>query len=103
MRVGFVGLGVIGQPMAMRLARAGTPLVVWNRTTARSAPLRVAGARVAGSVDDVFATARVVFLMLEDGAAIDTVLDRSGDSFVPRVKDHVVVHMGTTSAAIRTD
>jgi 3-hydroxyisobutyrate dehydrogenase len=40
----------------------------------------------------------VVFLMLEGGAAIDAVLDRGGDAFVPRVKDHVVVQMGTTSA-----
>ncbi len=47
MRVGFVGLGVMGRPMALNLARAGTPLVVWNRTTDRCAPLRDAGAEVA--------------------------------------------------------
>lgn len=30
--VGFIGLGSMGQPMALNLARAGTPLLVWNRT-----------------------------------------------------------------------
>ena len=32
MKVGFIGLGVMGQPMALNLARAGTALIVWNRT-----------------------------------------------------------------------
>ncbi|MER6695337.1 NAD(P)-binding domain-containing protein, partial [Streptomyces minutiscleroticus] len=49
MYVGFVGLGVMGQPMALNLTRAGTPLVVWNRTPARCEPLRAAGAEVAAS------------------------------------------------------
>ncbi|MFB7509965.1 NAD(P)-binding domain-containing protein, partial [Streptomyces broussonetiae] len=38
MNVGFIGLGVMGRPMALRLASAGTPLVVWNRTPQRTAP-----------------------------------------------------------------
>jgi len=103
MQVGFIGLGVMGRPMALRLVRAGTSLVVWNRTAARAEPLRAAGARVAAGVDEVFAAARVVLLMLADGAAIDAVLDRGGDAFGPRVKGHVVVHMGTTSAAYSRD
>lgn len=47
--VGFLGLGVMGTPMALNLARAGTPLLVWNRTPHRAEPLRAAGATVAGS------------------------------------------------------
>jgi 3-hydroxyisobutyrate dehydrogenase len=43
MKVGFIGLGVMGQPMALNLARAGTELVVWNRTPERCAALRDAG------------------------------------------------------------
>lgn len=31
-RVGFLGLGIMGEPMALRLVRAGVPLVVWNRS-----------------------------------------------------------------------
>ncbi|WP_031113759.1 NAD(P)-binding domain-containing protein, partial [Streptomyces sp. NRRL S-146] len=63
MYVGFIGLGVMGQPMALNLARAGTRLVVWNRTPERCEPLRAAGAEVAASAADVFRRASTVFLM----------------------------------------
>ncbi|MEU8175555.1 NAD(P)-dependent oxidoreductase [Microbispora hainanensis] len=99
MDVGFVGLGIMGQPMALNLARAGTPLVVWNRTAARTEPLRAAGARVAGSAAEVFRRARVVILMLADEAAIDAVLERGTPAFARTVADRIVVHMGTTSPA----
>ncbi|WP_030322885.1 NAD(P)-dependent oxidoreductase [Streptomyces sp. NRRL B-3229] len=96
--VGFVGLGVMGQPMALNLARAGTPLVVWNRSPARCAPLRAAGAEVAASVAEVFERAGTVFLMLADETAVDAVLGRGTPDFPVRVSDRTVVHMGTTSA-----
>ena len=47
MNIGFIGLGVMGQLMALNLARAGTALVVWNRTEHKCDPLRAAGAQVA--------------------------------------------------------
>ncbi|GAB3143825.1 NAD(P)-dependent oxidoreductase [Microbispora hainanensis] len=97
MDVGFVGLGIMGQPMALNLVRAGTPLVVWNRTAARTEPLRAAGAQVAGSAAEVFRRVRVVILMLADEAAIDAVLERGTPAFARNVADRVVVHMGTTS------
>ncbi|GAB2730917.1 NAD(P)-dependent oxidoreductase [Streptomyces bullii] len=96
--VGFVGLGVMGQPMALNLTRAGTPLVVWNRTAGRCEPLRAAGAEVAASPAEVFDRAGTVILMLADEAAIDAVLGRGGPDFAARVAGHLVVHMGTTSA-----
>ncbi|MFI8230010.1 NAD(P)-dependent oxidoreductase [Streptomyces sp. NPDC085900] len=98
MYVGFVGLGVMGQPMALNLARAGTPLVVWNRTPARCEPLRAAGAEVAAGPAEVFERAGTVILMLADEAAVDTVLGRGGPDFATRVAGRTVVHMGTTSA-----
>ena len=97
MRTGFLGLGVMGQPMAANLARAGTPLVVWNRTAARTEPLAAAGARVAASPGEVFARAEVVLLMLADEAATDAVLGRGTPRFAAQVRGHTVVHMGTTS------
>jgi 3-hydroxyisobutyrate dehydrogenase len=95
--VGFVGLGLMGQPMALNLARAGTPLVVWNRTPARCAPLRAAGAEVAASPAEVFDRADAVILMPADETAIDVVLGRGTPDFAARVAGHTVVHMGTTS------
>ncbi|MEW1866916.1 NAD(P)-dependent oxidoreductase [Streptomyces caelestis] len=97
MRVGFIGLGVMGRPMALNLVRAGTPLVVWNRTRGRCDPLREAGAEVAGSAGEVFRKAGTVILMLADETAVDTVLGRGTPDFAARVAGRTVVHMGTTS------
>ncbi|SMQ13897.1 3-hydroxyisobutyrate dehydrogenase [Streptomyces sp. Ag82_O1-12] len=98
MCVGFIGLGVMGQPMALNLARAGARLVVWNRTPERCEPLRAAGAEVAASAAGVFRRASTVFLMLADETSVDAVLGRGTPDFAPRVAGHTVVHMGTTSA-----
>jgi len=97
MDVGFIGLGVMGQPMALNLARGGVPLVVWNRTPARSAALRAAGARVTDHPDEVFRDVKTVILMLANSAAIDAVLGRGTPDFAARVAGHTIVHMGTTS------
>lgn len=98
MDVGFLGLGVMGQPMALNLARAGTPLVVWNCGAAKCEPLREAGATVAAGPGEVFKQAQVVFLMLANGDAIDAALGRGTPDFAANVAQHTVVHMGTTSA-----
>src|SRR5712671_2134197 len=66
--IGFIGLGGMGQPMALNLARAGTKLVVWNRSIERAEPLRAVGARVVGSVGEVFQRAETVIAMLTDGS-----------------------------------
>jgi 3-hydroxyisobutyrate dehydrogenase len=95
--IGFIGLGVMGQPMALNLAAAGTPLVVWNRTAARTEPLREAGARVAANPGEVVRRARVVILMLANEDAIDAVLGRGRVDFASHVAGRTLIHMGTTS------
>ena len=95
-RLGFLGLGVMGQPMALNLARAGTPLVVWNRTPARCDELRDAGAEVAANPSEVFASTSTVLMMLADDTAVDTVLGRGTTAFAEHVAGHTIVHMGTT-------
>ena len=94
-RVGFLGLGVMGQPMALNLAQAGSDLVVWNRTPARADPLAEAGATVAATPADVFAAAETVVVMLYDETAVDVVLRRGGPDFASMVRDRTVVVMGT--------
>jgi 3-hydroxyisobutyrate dehydrogenase len=94
--VGFIGLGVMGEPMALNLAHAGTPLVVWNRTPAKTASLQAAGAEVAPSVEAVFERAEIVIVMLANGAAIDATLGRGDGRFAELVRGHIVVPMGTT-------
>ncbi|MBN6051612.1 NAD(P)-dependent oxidoreductase, partial [Nonomuraea sp. RK-328] len=89
--------------MALNLARAGTSLVVWNRTPSRAEPLRAAGAEVASRPGEVFRRARVVILMLADEAAMDAVLGRGTPAFGARVAGRVVVHMGTTAPGYSRD
>ncbi|MEK7890896.1 NAD(P)-dependent oxidoreductase [Burkholderia contaminans] len=93
--VGFIGLGVMGTPMALNLARAGTPLIVWSRSHGSDNALRDAGARVADHADDVFAACRTVILMLANDAATDAVLGRGTTDFSRRVAGHTIVNMGT--------
>jgi 3-hydroxyisobutyrate dehydrogenase len=90
--IGFIGLGVMGRPMASNLVSAGTKLVTWSRS-GQTLP----GAEAAASAAEVFEKARVVILMLADGEAIDAVLGRGTKAFEANVASHVVVHMGTTS------
>lgn len=97
MNVGFLGLGLMGQPMALNLARAGLPLTVWNRTPGRCDPLLAAGAKVAACPGEVLRQARVSILMLSDEAATDAVLERGTARFARNVNGRVLVHMGTTS------
>ncbi|GAA2513095.1 NAD(P)-dependent oxidoreductase [Winogradskya humida] len=94
MVIAFLGLGVMGEPMALNLARAGTPLVVWSRRRPASDELR---ALMAPTAAEAIALADVVLLMLANGAAIDAVLGRGTELF-GAVKDKIIVHMGTTAA-----
>jgi 3-hydroxyisobutyrate dehydrogenase len=95
MQLGFIGLGAMGEPMALNLTRAGHPLTVWNRSPHKSAPLRDAGAAVADGVADVFRRSDVVFLMLIDGTAIDHVLQRGTPSFAAMLGGRTVVNMSS--------
>jgi len=99
MKTGFIGLGVMGTPMALNLVRAGTHLIVWNRSLESAQTLRAGGAEVAVDVDEVFGKASTVILMLATDVVIDTVLGRGTPAFAGRVARHVVIHMGTTTPA----
>jgi 3-hydroxyisobutyrate dehydrogenase-like beta-hydroxyacid dehydrogenase len=96
---GFIGLGTMGQPMALNLRRAGVPLTVFNRTTARIGPLAEAGARVAETPAAVARQSQVVFLNLADDAALDAVLSGAEGLLAGMAPGGVVVDMGTTSIA----
>lgn len=72
MKIGFVGLGPMGRGMARRLLDAGHSLSVHNRTAARADPLVEAGARRADTPADAARDAELVFSMLADDAAVDS-------------------------------
>jgi 2-hydroxy-3-oxopropionate reductase len=74
MRVGFVGLGIMGRPMALNLLKAGHELTVWARRKESMAPLVEAGAKAAESPAAVAAVADVVFSMVADAPDVREVL-----------------------------
>ena len=77
MTVGFAGIGRMGLAMAGNLLGAGFPLLVWNRTPERCAPLVAAGATAAADPAGL-AAADVVVTMVADGQAAHSVLVESG-------------------------
>jgi 3-hydroxyisobutyrate dehydrogenase len=95
--IGFIGLGLMGEPMAQNLLRAGAPLVVWNRSPAKNAVLAKAGAIVAKDLQDVFQRCEVVILMLRDAEATDTVLGRQGGTIHAHIDRHTIINMATPS------
>ena len=98
MRVGFIGLGQMGQPMAARLLEAGHALKVYNRTRAAAEALQDHGAIVADAPAGVL-NAEVVVTMLADDAAVRAVwLDSGLAATMPAGAVHL--NMATTSLGI---
>ncbi len=93
--IGFIGLGSMGEPMALNLAKAGTPLLVWNRTPAKAELLAAVGAEVAATSDDVFERCTIIILMLATEAVMDAVLARGTERFAKLVAGRVLVSMAT--------
>jgi len=69
MRVAFLGLGIMGRPMAANLAKAGHDVTVWNRT-----PKLVEGVRVASTPSEAARGAEVVWMCVSDTKAVESVL-----------------------------
>ena len=70
MRIAFLGLGIMGRPMAANLVKAGHEVSVWNR----SARQHVDGARTAVSPADAARDADVVWMCVADTAAVERVV-----------------------------
>ena len=70
MRVAFLGLGIMGQPMATNLVKAGHDVAVWNRTPGK----QVEGARNAASPADAARDREVVWMCVSDTTAVEQVL-----------------------------
>lgn len=86
MKIGFLGLGRMGTPMALRLIAAGHELSVWNRSEARTKPLIHEGAIAAATPAEAELGSDAVITMLLDDAAYEEVLfgvHRLIDAFLP--------------------
>lgn len=94
---GFIGLGVMGQAMAINLVKANRKLVVWNRSRPATEALSVLGAHAVESIDEVFQETRTVFIMLLNDSVIDEVLGRGTPAFVARIAGHTIVSMSSVA------
>lgn len=102
MRVGYIGLGDIGTPIAEQLLRGEAPLTLWNRTAAKMEPFIEAGAIAVSSPRTLADCVDIVVLCLDTDSAVEEVL--LGESGVasasqrPRVVvDHSTIHPARTA------
>ncbi len=79
--IAFIGLGIMGSPMAVHLANAGNQVVGFNRTPEKAAPLVEAGGRAAESIADAVRDAEVVCVMVPDSPDVTDVLAGEGGVF----------------------
>ena len=100
MKVGFVGLGRMGQGMARRLLDAGHELWVFDQFAAQAAPLAAAGAHVAASVAELAARSEVVVTMLVEDATISQVALASRGLCESMPKGAIHLLMGTHGVAV---
>ena len=78
MSVGFIGLGLMGKPMARNILTAGFPLIVWNRTRSKAEDLVRAGATFGASPQKVAAQSDVLITIVSDPPAVENVLFKEG-------------------------
>jgi hypothetical protein len=72
-RVGFIGLGIMGRPMASNLLRAGFPVTVWNRSRPGIEALVAEGAAEAANAGEVAARSDIVITMVGDSPDVEQV------------------------------
>jgi 2-hydroxy-3-oxopropionate reductase len=72
--IGFIGLGIMGKPMARNLMKAGYPLMVYNRTASKADELVAAGAQQVGSPREVAQGAEVIITMVADSPEVEQII-----------------------------
>ena len=99
MIIGFIGVGVMGEPMCRNLAnKSGHPVVAYDQRAAPLERLREHGVRSASNLQQVAASADVVFLALPSGAHVDSVCNGPGGILEHPRKGQIVVDLGTSPA-----
>jgi 3-hydroxyisobutyrate dehydrogenase-like beta-hydroxyacid dehydrogenase len=72
--IGFIGLGLMGRPMALNLLKAGHRLTVWNRTPSHAQELVAAGATLAKTPREAAAASEILITIVSDPPALESVL-----------------------------
>ena len=98
--VGWIGLGLIGKPMARRLVDAGYPVTVWNRTSAKAGDLVSAGARLAANPREAAAASDILFTCVSDPPALEDVLRGPDGALAGLRAGSVLVDCSTVSPVL---
>lgn len=93
MRVAFLGLGIMGRPMASNLVKAGHEVTVWNRTAGRDVP----GARVAATPAEAVNGAEIIWTCVSDTRAVESVLFGPQGVFEALSEGQIIVDSSTIS------
>ena len=93
--IAFLGIGLMGKPMAVNLLKAGYQLTVWNRTTSKAEALVAVGASLA-LTPGLAAQATILITMLEAGPQVKAVIELALDSIAPGT---LVIDMSSTKQA----
>ena len=72
--IGFIGIGLMGLPMAKNILKSGYKLTVYNRSRKKLEPLNSSGAHIADSIGDLISKSEVIITMLTDDKAVDEVI-----------------------------
>ena len=99
MHIGFIGLGIMGKPMALNLIKAGFDLTVYNRTPAKCLPLVEAGATQANTAREAADSSEVVITIVSDTPDVESVLFGENGIGQGLRKGQVVIDMSTVSPA----
>src|SRR5262245_26086093 len=98
--VGFIGLGLMGRPMAANLLKAGFSVTVWNRSASRMEGLVKQGARGARSAREAAAAADVLIIIVSDPAAVEEVLWGTDGALEGLRRGSTLVDSSTVSPAL---
>lgn len=93
MKIGFVGIGLMGKPMALKIKKAGFDITVYNRTTSKAKELETDGITVAESFSELINSCDVIPVMLSDYNAITNILFGADVSFNKKT----IIQMSTIS------
>ena len=100
-KIGFIGIGLMGLPMAKNILKANYNLKVFNRSQKKAEPLKEFGAEILTSIDDLVKDSDIVITMLTDDTAINEVMNSS--NFLENLKsDAVVIDMSSVKPTTAT-
>jgi len=100
-KIGFIGIGLMGLPMAKNILKAGYNLKAFNRSQKKAEELKEFGAEISVTIDDAVKDTDVVITMLTDDTAINEVMDSS--NFLENLKsDATVIDMSSVKPTTAT-